>query len=85
MADMQKGVVTQVTVGGAIIRPYGAGASLTPDLPVQKIKITVPAFTAHGENHPAISFEQSHPALSVGDAVAFVLYEDGTGLIIDKV
>ena len=35
MADMQKGVVTQVTVGGAIIRPYGAGASLTPDLPVQ--------------------------------------------------
>ena len=85
MAEVKKGVVTQVTASGAVIRPYGSGSSLTPELPVQKIKIMVPAFVAHGQNHPAVSFEQLYPALSVGDAVAFALFEDGTGLIIDKV
>ena len=27
---------------------------------------------------------QFHPVLAVGDVVAFALFEDGTGLIIDK-
>lgn len=77
MADMRKGIVTQVTNGGAtaIIRPYGVGASLTPPLPVQQIKIT----------RPDQNWTELHPRLSVGDSVAFVLFEDGTGLIIDKI
>jgi hypothetical protein len=76
MADVKKGIVTQVTEGGAIIRPYGSGSALTPVLPVQKIKIEKP--------EAGLSFEQLHPMLAVGDPVAFVLFEDGTGIIIDK-
>ena len=87
MAEIQKGIVTQVLAGGesAIMRPYGVGETLTPELPVQHIKIVRPAFDAHGENHPELEWEQLHPELVVGDEVAFVLFEDGTGLIIDKV
>ncbi len=92
MAEIQKGVVTQVTAGGtrAIIRPYGAGAALTPPLPVQQIRITRQGFTAHANeyntgDHPALTWTESHPQLDVGDSVAFVLFEDGTGLIFDKV
>jgi hypothetical protein len=58
MADVKKGVVTQVTDGGAVIRPSG-GQTLTPAL------------------KPA-------EGLSVGDSVAFVLFEDGAGIILGK-
>ena len=92
MAEIQKGIVTQVVDGGekAVIRPFGGGSSLTPPLPVQKVQITRPAFTAHANEyntgeHPELEFEQLHPVLSVGDSVAFVLFPDGTGLIFDKV
>jgi hypothetical protein len=67
MAEIKKGVVTQVIEGGgAVIRPYGAGSALTPEL-------------------AGLSFVQPHPTIAVGDSVAFVLFEDGTGFIIDKV
>lgn len=92
MASMQKGVVTQVVSGGekAIVRPFGAGSALTPELPVQKITVKRPEFQAHANEyntgeHPEMTFQVLHPALAVGDAVAFVLFEDGTGLIIDKI
>lgn len=87
MAEMQKGVVTEVQEGGAkaVLRPYGLGQSVTPAIPVQELKITIPAFEAHGEQHPEMEITQLHPVLEVGDNVAFVLYEDGTGLVIDKI
>lgn len=87
MAQIQKGTVTGVTSGGAkgILKPLGSGDTVTPELPVQNIKITIPAHMAHGENHEEYKFEQLHPEIKVGDMVAFVLFEDGTGLIIDKV
>ena len=87
MASIEKGVVTQVMGGGAqaVLRPYGLGQSVTPPLPVQTLKIKIPAFEAHGEQHPEMEIEQIHPVLAVGDDVAFVLFDDGTGLIIDKV
>lgn len=87
MAQIQKGIVTEVKSGGekGILRPLGYGDSVTPELPVQKIKITRPAFTAHGEEHPEQEWEQLHPDIKVGDAVVFTLFDDGTGLIIDKI
>lgn len=87
MASIEKGVVTQVLGGGAqaIIRPYGLGQSVTPPLPVQTLNIKIPAFVAHEEQHPERLIVQFHPVLAVGDDVAFVLFDDGTGLIIDKV
>ena len=80
MAEIKHGIVTQVMAGGAqaVIRPYGQGSTVTPPLPVQTLKIRIPAFEAHGE------IVQFHPVLAVGDVVAFALFEDGTGLIIDK-
>ncbi len=86
MAEIRNGVVTQILAGGAqaVIRPFGLGQSVTPPLPVQNITVKIPAYTAHGEQHPAQTIQVLHPALAVGDRVAFVLYEDGTGLIIDK-
>lgn len=92
MAQVQKGTVTEVKDGGkkGIIRPYGGGSSLTPELPVQAIKITRPAFTSHANayntgQHPELEWTEYHPRISVGDSVVFVLFEDGTGLIIDKI
>ena len=70
MAEIKKGIVTQVVGEKAIIRPYGSGSALTPALPVQRINIG--------------GAEYLHPALIVGDSVAFALFEDGTGIIIDK-
>lgn len=92
MAEIKKGTVTQISDGGtkAVIRPFGGGSSLTPPLPVQKISINRPAFTAHqneynsGE-HSELTFDQDFPILAVGDSVAFVLFEDGTGVILCKV
>ena len=86
MAEIKNGVVTQVMAGGAQagIRPYGQGSTVTPALPVQTLKIRIPAFEAHGEQHSEQEIVQLHPVLAVGDVVAFALFEDGTGLIIDK-
>lgn len=86
MAEIKHGVVTQVMAGGAqaVIRPYGQDSTVTPPLPVQTLKIKIPAFTAHEEQHPEQEIVQFHPVLAVGDVVAFALFEDGTGLIIDK-
>mgnify|MGYP003207701872 CR=1 FL=1 len=86
MAEIKNGVVTQVMAGGAqaVIRPYGQGSTVTPPLPVQTLKIRIPAFEAHGEQHSEQEIVQLHPVLAVGDVVAFALFEDGTGLIIDK-
>ena len=86
MAEIKNGVVTQVMAGGAqaVIRPYGQGSTVTPPLPVQTLKIRIPAFEAHGEQHSEQEIAQLHPVLAVGDVVAFALFEDGTGLIIDK-
>lgn len=85
MAEIKHGVVTQVMAGGAqaVIRPYGQGSTVTPPLPVQTLKIKIPAFTANRQ-HPEMNIVQFHPVLAVGDVVAFALFEDGTGLIIDK-
>ena len=78
MAEIRKGIVTQVVKDGAaaVIRPYGAGTALMPQLPTQRI--IVPGQDA------ASSTTIYHPQLATGDPVAFVLFEDGTGLIIDK-
>lgn len=70
MADIKKGIVTQVAGDKAIVRPYGSGAALTPALPVQKINMGGTVYL--------------HPVLIVGDSVAFALFDDGTGIIIDK-
>lgn len=86
MADtVKKGIVTQVIGDRGVVRAFGMGASLTPPLKVQKITVEIPAFTAHGESHGAIAVTVPHPRLAVGDTVAFCLFDDGTGLIIDKV
>lgn len=92
MAYVSKGVVTQVLQYGAkaVMRPLGGGKSVTPALPVQKIIVTLPELVAHkneyntGE-HPEQILTIYHPILQVGDLVAFVLFEDGTGKIIDKI
>lgn len=76
MAEIKKGIVTQVVGDRAIIRPYGSGDALTPALPVQRIHINYP--------DAELSFVQLHPSLALGDSVAFALFEDGTGIIIDK-
>lgn len=80
MAQLQKGTVTGVSADGSkgILRPLGGGDSVTPELPVQRIKIESPD-TETGTK------EQLHPDIDVGDIVAFVLFDDGTGLIIDKI
>lgn len=92
MAQILKGTVTQVLDGGkkAILRPLGGGNSVTPELPVQSITITRPAFTSHQNEyntgqHPELEWVEYHPKLKVGDSAVFALFEDGTGLIIDKI
>ena len=92
MAQVAKGIVTQVLDGGkkAILRPLGGGQSVTPELPVQAITITRSAFTAHQNEyntgqHPEMEWTECYPRLKVGDAAVFVLFEDGTGLIVGKI
>lgn len=90
MADIRKGKVTKVLYGGthAVIRPFGWGETETPELPVQRVTVKIPAHTGQGSEGsvsiPAQTVVALHPIVAINDIVAFVLYEDGTGLIIDK-
>lgn len=89
MAELLKGKVTKVMSGKATVKPFGYGSTETPPLKLQQITIKIPEHTASGVNGsmtaPAQTVTVNHPAVKVNDAVAFVLYEDGTGLIIDKI
>ena len=91
MAEIRKGIVTRLHNGGtsAVIRPFGGGETETPPLPVQRISVQVPEHTGSGDaggvTVPAMTFIALHPRVSVGDVVAFILFHDGTGLIIDKI
>lgn len=82
MAQVLKGKIIQVLGDTAVIRPFGLGAALTPPLPAQKIEVNIPAISGGNHTHPAQTVTATHPTLLVGADVVFVLFEDGTGVII---
>ena len=82
MAQLQKGIITQVNGNTAIIRPFGMGTALTPPLPAQSIDIDIPSSMVGDHTYQAQTITVSHPKLTVGADVVFVLFEDGTGTIV---
>lgn len=83
MAQVLKGVITQVCEGGsAVIRPYGQGSALTPPLPAQKITVNIPPISGGDHTHGAVAVIVTHPALDVGKRVVFVLFDDGSGAVL---
>lgn len=76
---VQKGVITQFSDGMPVVRPYGSGDALTPPL--------VDAHRACGSAPQCAHIDFNGcplPALKVGDAVAFAMFEDGTGVVLAK-
>lgn len=76
---VQKGVITQFSGGMPVVRPYGSGDALTPPL--------VDAHRAYGSAPQCAHIDFNGcplPALKVGDAVAFAMFEDGTGVVLAK-
>lgn len=69
MAEVQKGTVTEVT--------SNTSAVVRPFGAGSALTPPLPVQRA--------LYSEISPALAVGDSVAFALFEDGTGLIIDKI
>lgn len=86
MAEIMKGVVTQFTEGKPVVQPYGSESAVSPPLDNQwrpcgddvkcKCNCTDPECDPY-QGCPL-------PALKVGDIVAFVVFEDGTGIVLGK-
>lgn len=75
MAEIRHGVVAQVLIdGSAIVRPTSAGQSVTPPLPCQEGVVYINGLETY------VLF----PIIGVGDHVAFVLFEDGSGAILAR-
>lgn len=77
MAQVQKGVVTQFENGLPVVRPFGSGDALTPPLEDRRRACGSSALcTCNGAICCPIG------GLSVGDVVTFVVFEDGTGVVL---
>lgn len=74
MAEIKHGVVTQITDDFKfVVRPFG-GDAVTPPLQTQEIYVTLGGLETYVYN----------PWPAVGDTVAYVLFDDGWGVLLAK-
>lgn len=83
MADIMKGTVVSFANGKPVARPFGSESAVSPPLDNQwrpcgdNVQCKCSCTEGSYDGCPL-------PSLAVGDVVAFVVFDDGTGVVLAK-